>query len=118
MGETERGRVTWLTSEEDGGGPDVGMILGLGNGASLYVGEISNAELDAHDLSETEDGLSGWWIVLHRANGFEVIAPAVSVEAGRELFDAIFAAVQGADHIADAGKMVTTPKTNPGASNG
>ena len=47
--ESEFGRVTWLSSEEDGG-PDVGVVLGLGEGRSLFIGELPNITLQEHGL--------------------------------------------------------------------
>lgn len=36
---TERGAVTWHSSDEDSG-PDVGLSMGLGDGKLLWVGEV------------------------------------------------------------------------------
>lgn len=38
----ERGVLTAHTSDEDSGIPDVGLSVGLGDGAMLYVGDIPN----------------------------------------------------------------------------
>lgn len=39
----EAGKVTWHVSEE-GGGPDVGISIGLGNGRQLWIGELLDSE--------------------------------------------------------------------------
>lgn len=39
------GQVQWHSSEEDGG-PDVGILVGLGDGKALWLGEIA----DGHGL--------------------------------------------------------------------
>lgn len=94
-GEDELGKITWLSSDEDGG-PDVGLILGLGDGASLYVGEISNRELRDQGLDEAEHSGTGWWVTLHTRGGFQIVGPVADTEAARELVDHVFAGVQAA----------------------
>ncbi|MFC5353490.1 hypothetical protein [Azospirillum himalayense] len=83
------GRVTWHSSGEDEG-PDVGLSFGLGNGSSLYVGEISRAHHAAE--AETAGHLgddTGWWIILHDAEVARVIGKTAEPGAGRALIDAL-----------------------------
>ena len=46
---SQPGRVTWHSSEEDGG-PDVGLTVGLGDGKMLWIGERSSKEGDGMGL--------------------------------------------------------------------
>jgi len=39
----EIGEVQWHSSEE-GGGPDVGILMGLGNGRHLWLGELLDGD--------------------------------------------------------------------------
>ncbi len=75
-GETmyEAGVVAWHSSDEDGGGPDVGISVGLG-GMMLYAGEAP--------------GLKGpWSLVLYPTSGDRiVIAETVEQEAARDMID-------------------------------
>lgn len=41
--ELAAGQVQWHSSEEDGG-PDVGIMIGLGDGRALWFGELLNSE--------------------------------------------------------------------------
>jgi hypothetical protein len=72
----QRGAITWLSSDEDGG-PDCGIVVGLGDGRSLHIGEISR------HLWEQAGGLEmglgedyGHWIVLFGPNETLVIGRA------------------------------------------
>ncbi|CAO3453338.1 hypothetical protein [Azospirillum argentinense] len=83
------GRVTWHSSGE-GEGPDVGLSFGLGNGTSLFVGEMTRAQHAAS--AETAGHLgdaTGWWIILHDAEVARVIGKTAEPEAGRALIDAL-----------------------------
>lgn len=62
---SEPGDVTWHCSEE-GGGPDVGMSLGLGNGNVLWAGEISsNAYAEGGDEAKALSDDGGWWLMIY-----------------------------------------------------
>lgn len=89
-GETTRGRITWFCSEEDGGGPDVGLSLGLGGGKALYIGELANRTLEEAgiDLTIYPDG---WWVALLTPDGFQVVGPVADAEAARELHEELAA---------------------------
>jgi hypothetical protein len=87
----ERGQVVWFSSEEDGG-PDCGLEVGLGDGASVYVGELANATLEEHGIDPKQG--DGWWIVLHDSDGLEIAGSVADQEAARKLADAIFAAMR------------------------
>jgi hypothetical protein len=95
MNETERGKVVWHSSEEDGG-PDVGLSLGLGNGELLWFGEMSTTTLADHDIDVKETG-DGWWIVLYGKDdrSTHIGALVVDQEAARQIFDKLELIVQG-----------------------
>lgn len=64
-GETERGRIIWHCSDPDSG-PDVGLSLGLGNGAFLWVGEISKTAWSEGGSDVAALGADGgWWLLLY-----------------------------------------------------
>ena len=69
--ESEFGRVTWLSSEEDGG-PDVGVVLGLGEGRSLFIGELPNITLQEHGL-DPNDG--SWWLSMYEPDDHIILGP-------------------------------------------
>lgn len=82
---SERGRVVWHCSDDDGG-PDVGLSIGLGNGRSLWVGEIThdayeNGDADARSLGNE----NGWWLMVYPDR--MPLAKFANVEAAREFFD-------------------------------
>lgn len=62
--DTGLGAVTWHSSDINTG-PDVGVTIGLGNGKTLYVGEISK---DLHETGGEEAAAlgddTGWWMVM------------------------------------------------------
>jgi hypothetical protein len=92
--ETVLGRVTWLTSDEQDGGPDVGMILGLGDGQSLYIGEITIARwLTGGPKVAALGSDSGWWMAIYPAG--TPLAKFADTEAAQTFFDAITKAVDG-----------------------
>lgn len=92
--EAEHGRITWLSSGEDEG-PDCGIVLGLGDGWSLHVGEFADATLRecGVDLAETS-APSGWWSAIGGPDGFQIIGPVSDHEAARAMIDRAFAAIQ------------------------
>ena len=62
---TEPGQITWASSDE-GGGPDVGITVGLGNGRFLWCGEITKSRWEG--LAGAEGALMGecgWWLILY-----------------------------------------------------
>lgn len=88
---SQLGQITSLTSDEDGGYPDVGIIVGLGDGASLYVGEVSAATAGASEFP------GRWRIALHRdGKGFQVAGLVSDEFNAREMVDLVFAAIQAA----------------------
>lgn len=85
---TERGAVTWYSSDEDSG-PDVGLSMGLGNGEFLWVGELP--------------GKSGWHLAIyHSTAGREDIAQFVDAETARTFFEALEKLAAEAQILADA----------------
>lgn len=88
------GRVTWHSSGEDEG-PDVGLSFGLGNGASLYVGEMTRRLWEACPSAHALGDDAGWWLELLTPTGRTVIGKATEPEAGRALIDALSMAWKG-----------------------
>lgn len=94
------GHVIWHQSEK-GGGPDVGLSIGLGDGATLWVGEIS-------DVQHAEGGPEaaalgddfGWWAMLYPDAA--LVAKFVNAEIARAFFDKISGAVFQAQRAAMA----------------
>ena len=83
------GRVTWLSSEEEGG-PDVGLILGLGDGRSLFLGELPNATLEEHGVDPGHEG-SGWWWMLYGKTAVDsaILGPASDTDDARQAFNTL-----------------------------
>lgn len=81
------GVVGWHSSGEDEG-PDVGLELGLGQGRSLYLGEMPKRSLKEAgvDLTRFPDA---WWFVLYGENSTDVAAAVAGDEAARALFDLV-----------------------------
>ena len=88
--ESEFGRVTWLSSEEDGG-PDVGVVLGLGEGRSLFIGELPNITLQEHGL-DPNDG--SWWLSMYEPDDHIILGPVRNEDGARDVFDRLFAVLQ------------------------
>ncbi len=82
------GSVVWATSEE-GGGPDVGILLRLSEADFLWCGEITRKEADAAGISD-----AGWHLVLHRGADSQVVAQVPDQYAGSDLMEAITAVVR------------------------
>ncbi len=59
------GRVTWHSTGPDEG-PDVGMELGLGDGVTLYLGELADATLAESGLKPSR---FAWWGALITKDG-------------------------------------------------
>ncbi len=68
----ERGVVIWHTSEE-GGGPDVGISVGLGDGSMLYAGDLPDP--------------AGHGLKLYMRKDSVLIASHIDPEAGRDLIE-------------------------------
>lgn len=97
MDQSERGKVTWHSSEEDGG-PDVGMMLGLGDGQALWVGEITRRDYEeGGEAVSALGGAAGWWLVTYP--GPQVLAKFVDAETAREFLD----------QLSDAMRTVVAP---------
>jgi hypothetical protein len=72
---TERGVVTWHSSDEDSG-PDVGLSIGLGDGKLLWVGEVPDRD--------------GWCLAIYHPlckGGREDLASFHDAESARAFFD-------------------------------
>ena len=59
-----QGRVTWHSTEEDGG-PDVGISVYLGDQKRLWCGEISDALFVQCKGGEHFGSPNGWFIVFY-----------------------------------------------------
>jgi len=93
--ESEFGRVTWHSSEEDGG-PDVGLMLGLGDGRAMWVGEISrHAHEEGGEAVAALGSDGGWWLMTYP--GPQALAKFADAEAAREFFEQIAAAMRKRD---------------------
>lgn len=81
---TERGVVTWITSDDGGGGPDEGLTIGLGNRQFFYAGYISKEMWEEHGSPLWPDH-TGWWLV----TGLEMIPMArfISPDDAKEFMD-------------------------------
>lgn len=90
--DTTRGSVTWISSGEDEG-PDVGLTVGLGNGAMLYFGEMPTSTLEDHavDLKTFPDG---WWVVLYAGKDTHILGAIPDTYAARDAVDVISAALR------------------------
>ena len=88
-----RGEMVWHSSEE-GGGPDVGIHIALGGGASLWMGEISRHMWEQAG-AEALGGDGGWWLVLYKGAEQLVLAKCVDSAEARDAADLIAAALRG-----------------------
>jgi hypothetical protein len=91
----ELGFVTWASSEE-GGGPDVGITVGLGpEHGHLWVGEITRQRYESSEAKEISDSDCGWWLIHYPAKNEEPVVLAKAIEAGygvaREFFEELLA---------------------------
>ena len=77
---TERGVVTWHSSDEHSG-PDVGLSMGLGDGKLLWLGELPCRD--------------GWHLsIYHPVSGREDFAAFESADAARTFFEELEALVR------------------------
>lgn len=96
------GSILWHCSDEEGG-PDVGIQVGLGNGLSLYFGEVANVTLEDHgvDLARFPDG---WWAVLYGGtSGTRILGAVPDGYEAREACDEIAAALNFTARLSDKG---------------
>ena len=80
---TERGEVTWHSSDGDSG-PDVGLSMGLGDGKLLWVGEVPDRD--------------GWCLAIYHpdsSGGREDLARFDDAESARVFFDEMEKLVHG-----------------------
>lgn len=90
------GHVGWACSDEDGG-PDVGIFLGLGNGAMLWCGDITSNLYDDErpDIEQLGDE-SGWWIILYTKDSARVLGKTHDRYLAQDIFDEIAALLRSA----------------------
>jgi hypothetical protein len=84
----DRGTVLWHSSEEDGG-PDVGIQVGLGEGWTLYFGELAEATLEDHGIGE--ELRASWWAVLWGPKTERVLGAVPDTYEAREAAEEIAA---------------------------
>jgi len=99
----EIGQVVWCSSEEDGGA-DVGILVGLGSGKTLWLGELLNAEG------------GGMGFAIYGPAGKKEVAPLSDWETVRDVIEFHVAPALSAtksevpaDHFPDARNMVLVP---------
>lgn len=97
---TERGKITWHCSEEDGG-PDVGLSLGLGDNRVLWVGAITKAAWSegGEDVAAL-GGATGWWLILYTPES-TVLGKLVNAEQAQDFIERMAVTIIG--HNAGAG---------------
>lgn len=83
----ERGNVVWHSSDE-GGLPDVGISVGLGEGRMLYAGEVADATL-AQAGPDFTDSPSSWALVIFGQNSTNVIAHCPCSDAAQRFVEEI-----------------------------
>lgn len=95
-----RGLVVWHSSGEDMG-PDVGISVGLGNGRSLWCGEINRDRWNAAGEEAAElGGDSGVWLIIYGPTEDETHVLGRMIdnrEASERLTSAIEAAFRESD---------------------
>lgn len=95
--ETKLGHVIWHCSDEDGGSPDVGISIGMGDGKSMWIGEVTNRrwdELDIEQKVQTGNTGHGWWLMFY-PDGIP-LAKFADAESARQFSDEIEALIRGA----------------------
>lgn len=98
--ESALGVVQWHCSEE-GGGPDVGVSLGLGEGRTLWAGEISKQRhAEAGDEAAALGDDFGWWLIMYEKQSAQVIAKCLNCYEARSMFDLIASALRTAEREA------------------
>lgn len=103
------GQVTYHASDEDGGAPDVGVMISLGGQRALWIGELLNRDgIDPHGMIFFGDGvrrvepLDDWEAI--RDLFSEHVAPALRnahVDHRDDLYDAICVAIMDNIEVAD-----------------
>ena len=90
------GETQWHSSEEDGG-PDVGILIGLHDGAQLWIGELSRRRWG--DAGGDAMGLGsdmGSWFVLYPASGEPIVLGRMNAELMHsEVCDLLMPALKG-----------------------
>lgn len=89
---TERGKITWHCSEP-GGGPDVGMTLGLGDGRALWVGDITKATWSEGGEDVAALGTDGgWWLIIYEPES-RVLGKMVDAFAAQDFIERMAATI-------------------------
>lgn len=93
-GEVDVGHIQWHCSEE-GGGPDVGVLLRLSETEYIWAGEITweDWENAGPDIAELGDDF-GWWIIAYDGPKKTVIARCADQSSTQEVFDRLSAAIR------------------------
>jgi hypothetical protein len=92
--DSSAGAVTWLCSEE-GGGPDVGIVVALGDGRLLCSGDLTRrAWEDGGEAVQSLGSDMGTWLTLFDKDGEHVIAKVADAEAMRSLIELIGDAIR------------------------
>jgi hypothetical protein len=88
------GAVTWLCSEE-GGGPDVGIVVALGDGRLLCSGDLTRKAWEEGGTAVQSLGPdTGTWLTLFDNEGEHVIAKVADSDVARDLIELIAAAIR------------------------
>lgn len=90
---TERGHVTWHSSEDDGP-PDCGYSVGMGDGRMLYIGEMPSTSLNEDPGAALLGSDGGWWMVVYEKNRSRVIGKVVDQYAADELVQLVCASLE------------------------
>lgn len=88
---TERGFVTWHSSDEDSG-PDVGISIGLGRDRGMiWIGEVTRDRWEQGGEEVATLGADdGWWLMVYPEKGPpEIVGRFISTEAARDFADTL-----------------------------
>lgn len=88
MDELAIGHVEWHSSDE-GGGPDVGVLLHISTTDSLWIGEITSKEGADFGVPDT-----GWHIVHHHVEGKTHVGSVPDRQPAIDLAEALSAAIR------------------------
>ena len=95
--ESKLGHVIWHSTDEDSG-PDVGISIGMGDGKSLWIGEITDhrwQELDEEQKTATGNTGNGWWMMVYP--DCVPIARFVDAESARQFADRVEELIKSAN---------------------